>query len=57
MHPHQIGIELPMDSLDAAQENNKPDGTTLLNIIGPGFVTNYSKLVIPQQNAYNFRSV
>jgi hypothetical protein len=31
-----VGIELPMDSLEADEENNKPNGTTLLYILGRG---------------------
>ena len=34
----QIGLELPMDSIDAAEEKNKPNGRTLLFVLGPGFV-------------------
>ena len=32
----QIGLALPMDSAEAAEENCKPDGKTLLYVLGPG---------------------
>ena len=32
----QIGIELPMDSEEADEESNKPDGKTLLYVLGRG---------------------
>ncbi len=31
-----VGIELPMDSAEADEENNKPNGNTLLFILGRG---------------------
>jgi hypothetical protein len=31
-----VGIELPMDSIEADEENSKPNGTTLLYILGRG---------------------
>jgi hypothetical protein len=31
-----VGIELPMDSAEADEENSKPEGTTLLYILGRG---------------------
>ncbi len=33
-----VGIELPMDSIEADEENSKPNGTTLLYILGRGWV-------------------
>jgi hypothetical protein len=32
----QVGVELPMDSAEADEENNKPDGKTLLYVFGRG---------------------
>ena len=32
----QVGVELPMDSKEADEENSKLDGTTLLYIFGRG---------------------
>ncbi len=32
----QVGVELPMDSAEADEENKKPDGTTLLYVFGRG---------------------
>jgi hypothetical protein len=31
-----VGIELPVDSAEADEENSKPNGTTLLYILGRG---------------------
>jgi hypothetical protein len=31
-----VGVELPMDSAEADEENCKPDGSTLLYIFGRG---------------------
>ena len=31
-----VGVELPMDSNEADEENSKPEGTTLLCILGVG---------------------
>jgi hypothetical protein len=35
----QVGIELPMDSDEAAEENSRPAGKTLLYVLGRGYVT------------------
>ena len=32
----QVGVELPMDSAEADEENNQPNGKTLLYIFGRG---------------------
>ncbi len=32
----QVGVELPMDSAEADEENNKPKGTSLLYVFGRG---------------------
>jgi hypothetical protein len=32
----KVGVELPMDSAEADEENSKPDGSTLLYIFGRG---------------------
>jgi hypothetical protein len=32
----QVGVELPMDSAEADEENNKPEGKTLLYVFGRG---------------------
>ncbi len=32
----QVGVELPMDSKEADEENSKLDGSTLLYIFGRG---------------------
>jgi hypothetical protein len=32
----QVGVELPMDSAEADEENNKPGGKTLLYVFGRG---------------------
>ena len=34
----QIGLELPLDSEEADEENSKPDGKTLLYIFGRGWL-------------------
>ena len=32
----KVGVELPMDSAEADEENNKPKGTSLLYVFGRG---------------------
>ncbi len=34
----QVGVELPMDSEEADEENSKQDGRTLLYVFGRGWV-------------------
>ena len=34
--PGQVGVELPMDSEEAAEENSKSGGKTLLYVLGRG---------------------
>ena len=34
----QIGLELPMDSMEADEENSKPGGKTLLYVFGRGWL-------------------
>jgi hypothetical protein len=34
----QVGVELPMDSAEADEENKSPNGKTLLYIFGRGYV-------------------